>query len=103
MFYQKVNTNFLNDKKENIKIILKKENRGNILKDIDKELETKQNGLKKELGKLLDDINNNLFNIYEEGKKEIEEFSEGKIHLELKNKFNDFLLSSMEIKIAVII
>ena len=47
---------------------------------------------KKEIEKLLAVIDNTIDNIFEEGVKEIHEFSEGKIELKLINKFTDYLL-----------
>ena len=83
---------FLNEKKENMKNILKNDKYKNILKNIDEELEDKQNGIKKELEKILVDINDKILNIFVEAGKEIYEFSEGKIELEFMNTFNDYLL-----------
>ena len=83
---------FLNEKKENMKTILKNDKCKNILKNIDEELKEKQNGIKKELGKILADINDKISNIFEKGKKEIYEFSEGIIELKFNCAFNDYLL-----------
>ena len=85
-------TNFLNGEKENLKINLQNDKYKNILKNIDEDLERKQNEIKKELGKILDDINNSIFNFFEKGAKEINEFSGNKIELKLMNTFNDYLL-----------
>ena len=95
MVYKKDILQFLNDKKENMEISLKTEKSGNILKKIDEEIEDKLNGIKKDIKKILDDIDNNISNIFEEGNNQIKEFSEGKMELQMPNKFYDYLLSEI--------
>ena len=65
------------------------------MKEIDKELEEKLNEMKDEIKKRLDNINNKVVNIFEEGEKQIMEFSEGTIVLELSEQFNNYLLAKI--------
>ena len=82
----------LNNKKANMKIILKTDKSSKILNDIDNELETKLIKINDEINKILDNITKEIESIFKEGQNEVDEFSEGKIQLKLISKFNYYLL-----------
>ena len=81
----------LNNKKQNMQNILKNEKSVNILREIDKEIEEKQNEINGQIKKILDNMTNSTVIIFEDGNKEISEFSGRKIQLKLLYKFDDYL------------
>ena len=81
----------LNNKKQNMQNILKNEKSVNILREIDKEIEEKQNEINGQIKKILDNMTNSTVIIFEDGNKEISEFSGRKIQLKLLYKFDEYL------------
>ena len=89
--YQKYIKQILYDKKQDMENIIKKEKSENILKEIDIEIKEKQKIINDEIKKIIDNITKETADTFEEGNKQIMEFSDKTIRLNLLAKFDEYL------------
>ena len=92
MAYKKKIKFILEDKKDNIKNSLKNNNIKKILNEIDNELKNEYNNLNEQIKEIINDFSQKIVDLFENGNKEINELSKGKITIKLTRNFKEFLL-----------
>ena len=88
----------LNEKKSDIENILKDNKCQNILNKIDEEIKIKLKDLNDKIRGIIEGFNKKTVDVFEEANKEIREFSQGKIKLELYTDFIKYLKKEIGLK-----
>ena len=96
--YKKFLEIHLNEKKSDIENSLKGNKCQNILNEIDEEIKIKLKDLNDKIREIIEGFNKKTVDIFEEANKEIREFSQGKIKLELYTDFINYLKKEIGVK-----